>query len=192
MRFGFDIDDTLINLRQHAFHIYNKKLKQNVRIDVFDTIETLEIHEPFGLSKQEGNQMWIDSMEEIYFTDCPAYPDAIEVLQELHKEGHEIFYITARPAEHCEETKKWVENAGFPVQEGRFFCGMKDEEKIHTIKDLKLDFYFDDKPNVLNTLTEEPVQLYVRHQNYNKDLDMPRLTNWSELKEIIKKHSSKK
>ncbi len=29
MKFGFDIDDTLINLREHAFHIYNKKLNKS-------------------------------------------------------------------------------------------------------------------------------------------------------------------
>ncbi|MCM3732802.1 HAD hydrolase-like protein [Fictibacillus nanhaiensis] len=191
MRFGFDIDDTLINLREHAFHIYNKKLKKNVPIDIFHTIKTLEIHEPFGLSTKEGNQLWLDSMEEIYFTDCPPYPEAVEVLQELHDQGHEIYYITARPAKHCKQTKKWVEEAGFPVQEGRFFCGMKDEEKIHTIKDLNLDYYFDDKPNVLNTLTDQSVQLYVRDQSYNQHMDIPRLTNWSELKEIIKKHTNK-
>lgn len=192
MRLGFDIDDTLISLREHAFHIYNKKLKQDLPIDVFHTIKTLEIHEPFGLSKQEGNQLWIDSMEEIYFSDCPAYPDAVEVLQELHKQGHEIYYITARPAKHCEQTKNWVEKAGFPVEEGRFFCGMKDEEKIHTIKELNLDYYFDDKPNVLETLTSESVQLYVRDQSYNQHLEFPRLTNWTELKEIINKDNKKK
>jgi uncharacterized protein len=192
MRLGFDIDDTLIGLREHAFHIYNKKLRQDLPIDVFHTIKTLEIHEPFGLSKQEGNQLWIDSMEEIYFSDCPAYPDAVEVLQELHKQGHEIYYITARPAKHCEQTKTWVEKAGFPVQEGRFFCGMKDEEKIHTIKELNLDYYFDDKPNVLETLTSESVQLYVRDQSYNQHLEFPRLTNWTELKEIINKDNKKK
>jgi uncharacterized protein len=192
MRFGFDIDDTLISLREHAFHIYNKKLKQNIPLDVFHTIETLEIHEPFGLSAKEGNQLWLDSMEEIYFTDCPAYPDAIEILQELDQQGHEIYYITARPAKHCEQTKKWVVDAGFPVQEGRFFCGMKDEEKIHTIKELNLDFYFDDKPNVLKTLTEESVQLFVRDQSYNKHVDMPRLTSWCELKEIIQAYKDKK
>jgi uncharacterized protein len=190
MRLGFDIDDTLIGLREHAFHIYNKKLKQDLPIDVFHTIKTLEIHEPFGLSKQEGNQLWIDSMEEIYFSDCPAYPDAVEVLQELHKHGHEIYYITARPSKHCEQTKKWVEKAGFPVQEGRFFCGMKDEEKIHTIKELNLDYYFDDKPNVLETLTSESVQLYVRDQSYNQHMEFPRLTNWTELKDIVKKHNT--
>jgi uncharacterized protein len=187
MRIGFDIDDTLINLREHAFHIYNKKLKQSVPLDAFHTIKTLEIHEPFGLTTEEGNQLWLDSMEEIYFTDCPPYPDALEVLQELDKQGHEIFYITARPSKHCEQTKKWVIEAGFPVQEGRFFCGMKDDEKIHTIKELNLDFYFDDKPNVLETLTKESVQLYVRDQAYNKHVEFPRLTHWSELKEILKK-----
>ncbi|OOE13066.1 5' nucleotidase, NT5C type [Fictibacillus arsenicus] len=192
MRLGFDIDDTLISLREHAFHIYNKKLKQDLPIDVFHTIQTLEIHEPFGLSKQEGNQLWIESMEEIYFSDCPAYPDAVEVLQELHKQGHEIYYITARPAKHCEQTRNWVEKAGFPVQEGRFFCGMKDEEKIHTIKELNLDYYFDDKPNVLETLTNESVQLYVRDQSYNQHLEFPRLTNWTELKQIVNKHNTNK
>ncbi|WNB91503.1 5' nucleotidase, NT5C type [Bacillus sp. NEB1478] len=192
MKFGFDIDDTLINLRQHAFSIYNKNLKQEVPLDIFHKIKTLEIHEAFGLTATEGNQMWRDSMEEIYFTDCPLYPDALEILQELDKQGHEIYYITARPAEHCERTKQWVEEAGFPVQEGRFFCGMKDEEKIHTIKELNLDFYFDDKPNVLETLTSESVQLYVRDQSYNQHVDMPRLTNWSELKEIMKKTEEKK
>ena len=30
MKFGFDIDDTLINLREHAFNLYNKKLEKNV------------------------------------------------------------------------------------------------------------------------------------------------------------------
>ena len=35
MKFGFDVDDTLINLREHAFHLYNKKLKKNIPIETF-------------------------------------------------------------------------------------------------------------------------------------------------------------
>ena len=35
LRFGFDIDDTLIDLRGYAFQLYNKKLNQNVGLDVF-------------------------------------------------------------------------------------------------------------------------------------------------------------
>lgn len=186
MKFGFDIDDTLINLREHAFHIYNKKLNQNVAIDVFHALKTVEIHDAFGLTAERGKEMWNNSLEDIYYTTCPPFPDAVEMLQELDKQGHEIYYITARPEEHGQRTKKWLKENGFPVQEGRFYYGMKDEDKIKIIQMLDLDYYFDDKPAVLDTLSNEPVKLFVKNQTYNQHLDIPRITDWSEMNEIIK------
>ena len=59
--------------------------------------------------------MWSSSLEEIYYTSCPAFPSAVETLQELEKKGHEIYYITARPKEHGERTKEWLKENGFPV-----------------------------------------------------------------------------
>lgn len=192
MKFGFDIDDTLINLREHAFHIYNKKLNQTVPIDIFHEIKKVEIHEAFGLSSEQGSKMWNDSLEEVYFTNCPAYPDAVETINELSKEGHHIYYITARPEEHGERTKQWMIEQGFPVQEDKFFCGMKDEDKVLIIQELQLDFYFDDKPDVLNTLAMDELTVYVKNQPYNQHLTIPRLTNWSELTEIVKKQTDKR
>lgn len=186
MKFGFDIDDTLINLREHAFHIYNKNLKQNVPIEQFHEIMKVEIHEPFGLTAEQGSAMWKKSLEEIYYTSCPPYPDAVETLLELDKQGHEIYYITARPSEHGERTKEWLIAQGFPVEESRFYCGMKDQDKVKIIQSLKLDYYFDDKPDVLNTLSEESLKVYVMNQSYNQHLQIPRITDWSELKNIIK------
>lgn len=186
MKFGFDIDDTLIDLRQHAFHIYNKKLNKNVPIDVYHDLKTVEIHEAFDLTAEEGGKMWNNNVEETYFTDCPPFPYAVETLQELEKQGHEVFYITARNKEYGERTKEWLIKNGFPVHEKRFYCGMKDHEKIEIIKDLGLDYYFDDKPGVLNTLSDLPLKVYVKDTSYNRDLDIPRITNWSELKDIIK------
>lgn len=185
MRFGFDIDDTLINLREHAFHIYNKKLKKNLPIGVFQEIKKVEIHEPFGLTADEGSNMWIVSLEEIYYTSCPIYPDAVEMLQELKYKGHEIYFITARPSEHGDRTKQWMIEQGFPVQEDRFFCGMKDEDKVNIIRTLQLDYYFDDKPDVLNTLSDDKLKVYVKNQPYNQHLTIPRITDWSEMKELI-------
>lgn len=185
MKFGFDIDDTLINLREHAFHIYNKKLKQTVPIEVFHEIKIVEIHDAFGLTTEQGSNMWNNSLEEIYFTTCPPYPDAIEILQELSEQGHEIYYITARPKIHGERTKQWMIEQGFPVQEDRFFCGMKDEEKVTIIQSLQLDYYFDDKPDVLNTLSNDQLNVYVKNQPYNQHLTLPRITNWSEMKLLL-------
>lgn len=185
MKFGFDIDDTLINLREHAFELYNKKLNQNVALDVFYALDKVEIHEAFGMTAEEGSKMWNSTLEEIYYTNCPAYPEAVEILQQLTKQGHEVYYITARPSEHAERTKKWMQELGFPVHEDKFFCGMKDEEKVTTILQLQLDYYFDDKPAVLNTLIDHNVNVYVKHQSYNEHLILPRLRNWSELKHMI-------
>lgn len=110
------------------------------------SLKTLEIHEAFGLSAEEGNRMWMNLADEIYYSSCPSFPHAVETLQELDKQGHEIYYITARKKEHGERTIKWLKEKGFPVQESRFYYGMNDSEKVHIIEKLGLDYYFDDKP----------------------------------------------
>ncbi|TFE25949.1 5' nucleotidase, NT5C type [Cohnella luojiensis] len=180
MKFGFDIDDTLLNLREHAFRIYNTKLNKQIGIEVFHALTTISVHEAFGLTVEEGREMWKSHRDEIYFS-APPFPDAVEVLQELVRQGHEIYYVTARSAEHCEKTKEALELAGFPVQDGRFYCGMGDLEKVHIIRTLGLDYYFDDKPAVLDTLTELELQLYAKDNPYNKHLGIPRIVNWREL-----------
>jgi uncharacterized protein len=186
MKLGFDIDDTLINLREHAFHIYNKKMDKNVPIEVFQKLERVEIHEPFGLTEEQGSNMWNSSLEEIYYTSCPPFPNALETLRELDEKGHEIYYITARPKEHGERTKEWLKSQGFPVSDERFYYGMKDPEKIEIIKKLKLDYYFDDKPEVLNTLLDETeTKVFVRDQSYNRHLKFPRILDWTDLKKVI-------
>ena len=186
MKFGFDIDDTLINLREHAFNLYNQKMKQNVPLDVFHGLNRVEIHEPFGLTNEQGKEMWNRSLEEIYYTNCPPFPNAVETLQELEKQGHEIYYITSRPKEHGDRTKEWLKERGFPVRDDRFFYGMQDNEKINFIKELQLDYYFDDKPDVLNTLLNESLKVYIKDQSYNRHLELPRIVDWTELNEIIK------
>lgn len=188
MKLGFDIDDTLIGLREFAFGLYNEKLRQNVPLDVFHSIDRVEIHSAFGLTDQEGKEMWKRSMEEIYFTSCPPYPAAVETLQQLERDGHELYYITARPAEHGERTKNWMIEQGFPVQEDRFFCGMKDEEKVQIIKQLELDFYVDDKPAVVETLQAENIRVLLKDQAYNRHLDLPRVLKWTDLKKLIEEH----
>ena len=185
MKFGFDIDDTLINLREHAFHLYNKKLNQNVDLDVFHALKTVEIHEAFGLEKEAGNTMWRDCMEEIYFTECPSFEGALETLNALENDGHEIYYITSRPKKYCAQTREWMKAQGFPIKGENFYCGMQDEEKIATIKALELDYYFDDKPAVLETLQNVKTKVFIKDQSYNQLMEMPRLKQWSDLKKIL-------
>lgn len=184
MKFGFDIDDTLINLRQHAFNIYNKKLKKNIPLASFHALKTVEIHEPFGLNAIEGKQLWDSLREEIYFTDCSPFPGAVEALNELVHNGHQVYYITARNKQFATKTKEWMKEIGFPVVDHHFYCGMEDHEKITIIQNLKLDYYFDDKPAVLETLIDHSTQLYVKDHLYIEHLEWNRIKDWKELKQL--------
>lgn len=185
MRLGFDIDDTLINLREHAFRLYNRKLGTQVDIARMRELNCIPIHEAFGMTAEEGKRIWGELREEIYFSDCPPYPEAVEALRELDWQGHEIYYITARSEGHCAKTLEWLTAAGFPVVPGRFYCGMGDAEKVHIIRELALDYYFDDKPAVLDTLAELAMKVYVRDQPYNRHLNVPRIHSWGELLELL-------
>ena len=121
----------------------------------------------------------------LYFLS--SFPNAIEVLKELDERGHEIYYITSRPKEHGERTKEWLKSQGFPVKDEWFFYGMQDNEKVQVIKKLKLDYYFDDKPEVLNTLLHEvKTKVVVRDQSYNRYLKFPRILDWGNIKKVIK------
>lgn len=191
MKFGFDIDDTLLNVREQAFHIYNKKLNKQISIEEFHRIERLEIHEPFGMNDEQGNQMWKDTEEEIYFSNIQPFPGAIEFLHKLVEDGHEIFYITARFKHLGERTKEWLKENGFPVKDDNFFWGMKDQEKINFIKRLELDYYFDDSPYVLQTLLEESTKVYIKDQPYNRDIQLPRFVDWDEFKQTLEQEALK-
>ncbi|WP_107925699.1 5' nucleotidase, NT5C type [Lysinibacillus parviboronicapiens] len=186
MKFGFDIDDTLIDLRAHAFSLYNKKLEKNIPIETFQALQRVEIHEPFGLTDSQGSAMWNSSLEEIYFTDCPIFEQALETLQGLNQQGHDIYYITSRPKHYCAQTQEWMSALGFPIKEGHFFCGMQDAEKVAIIKNLALDVYVDDKPAVLETLQDIETKVILKNQSYNEHVRLPRLHHWHEFDNIIK------
>lgn len=185
MRFGFDIDDTLIQLRQHAFDLYNKELGQNFGQDVFEAIERVEIHEPFGLTDEEGSAMWQRMNEQVYFTNCSQYDDAKEMLWQLYNEGHDVFYVTARPIDSCLRTREWMITNGFPVDSDKFYCGMADHEKLAIIAELDLDVYVDDKPKILHSLQELRTKAVLRDQPYNRNEPFERITHWSEFSRYV-------
>jgi hypothetical protein len=64
---------------------------------------------------------------------------------------------------------------------------MKDPEKVRIITKLAIDYYFDDKPAVLETLVNSSTKVYVKSHPYNQHLDLPRIENWSDLKGILEK-----
>ena len=81
------------------------KLKQNIGLDVFHALTTMEIHSAFGLTKEEGGKLWTSLRDDIYYSECAPFPHAVDILHELVEQGHEVYYITARAKEHTERTR---------------------------------------------------------------------------------------
>ena len=48
----------------------------------------------------------------------------------------------------------------------------------------KADYYFDDKPAVLETLQEQSTKLYVKDHPYNQHLEFNRINDWAQLREL--------
>ena len=51
---------------------------------------------------------------------------------------------------------------------------------------MRLGFDIDDKPAVLVTLGGLELRAYVRDNSYNRHLELPRITDWMELLDIVK------
>lgn len=47
---------------------------------------------------------------------CEPYPDALEILNKWHAEGHIITFFTSRTEEHREVTENWLNKHGFLYQ----------------------------------------------------------------------------
>jgi len=45
---------------------------------------------------------------------CLPYPDALETIQQWHKQGHIITFFTSRTEEHREVTEQWLKKYDFP------------------------------------------------------------------------------
>lgn len=44
---------------------------------------------------------------------CEPFPDALEVLNRWHEEGHYIYFFTSRKEEHKKVTEDWLDRHGF-------------------------------------------------------------------------------
>jgi hypothetical protein len=80
------------------------------------------------------------------------YDDAAETLWELHRQGHELLYISNRNTERTRATRQWLINSGFPI--GTTLTRIPHTELICTAEDKKpyvadCQYIIDDRPKTL-------------------------------------------
>lgn len=180
---GVDIDGTIKDTHTAAVQVFNREFQKSYQPE---EIKEFYIHQPYGLTREEGANVWAQLENEIYDIGLPLQ-NAPNVLQKLAEHGHQIYYITARPDRDDirEVTSRWLQRHGFPFQEDRLLMGSHEKEKV--AKKVGVDLFFEDAPDYLESLIEGDVHVIISDCVYNRDYkpEHPRFTNWNQIYEIV-------
>ncbi len=159
MRLGIDLDGVVANFTQGWMHFYNRDFGTSLVVadsqrwhDLVDLTHFRDIDEFWRwTSDLDGRSI---------FWHLEPFPGAIEAVQALDEEGHDIIIVTTKPGFAVDDTHEWIEEHGIPASE------------IHILEDKWLvdcDVYLDDGPHVLPGLVEHrpnaTVCRYVRPWN---------------------------
>ncbi|MCF6093983.1 hypothetical protein L1765_08370 [Microaerobacter geothermalis] len=182
MKLGVDIDGTIKKTQQAAIQVFNEELGKNL---TEEDIDSFYLDEPYGLTQKEGKRLWRKLEHRIYSLGVPI-EQAAETLSQLVKDGHEVYFITARPGmKHIREvTVNWLKKHGFPYNGDNLYMNSQDKAKV--AQELGIDLFFEDAPDHLDRLIHAKIPTVVVDAVYNREYtDIPRLTHWQDAYGII-------
>jgi len=172
MKLGIDIDGTIKYTHRAAIEIYNEELNMNVAEEEVTTY-FLDV-----ISDKDASKSWQNSSES---------------LQQLEKEGHEIFFITARPGfkKVRKITEEWLVKYNFPLNKNNLFMSSQNKSKIALSN--QIDLFFEDDPFHINNLIKNGISTVVVDRPYNRILpnDIPRINDWFEGIDYIHTYNKK-
>ena len=79
------------------------------------------------------------------FRYLEPYPDAIETLRDLNRDGHDLVVITAKPDWAVHDTLEWLADHRLPLREVHF---------THRKHEVPCSVYLDDAPNQVRALAK--------------------------------------
>ena len=178
-RFGVDIDGTVTSPATFIPHI-NKHFNKNLTLD---DITEYELSAAAGIAKEDFWKWMHVNEQEIYETSELAI-DAKLILSQW-KESHELYYISARPADYTEITIDWFNRFQVPYDHIEL---IGKHNKLETVKNHKIDLFFEDKHDNACTIAEDcGIPVILMDTPYNQDplhSFVYRVNNWLEAKEV--------
>lgn len=182
MRIGIDIDGVVSDSYPVWLQELNLHYGKNITV-----IDDYEMHLAFNVPRDDMNNFFVGNVERLLMMPNPV-SGAKEGIETLLKEGHEVFYVTARNPEEKDITVRWFVKHKIPHENERvLFSGFKS--KVDLIKQWKLEVFIEDYEVNANAIAEYGVPVLLLNASYNlgKQLreGITRCQNWKGILEGI-------
>lgn len=159
MRLGIDLDGVVANFTEGWMRFYN--LQHGTTLAESESQRWNDMITLTHFEDMREFWRWASDLDgRSLFWHLNPFPGAVEAINDLHDEGHEIVILTQKPNYAVEDTKEWVAEVGIPASE------------VHIIDrkwSIDCDVYLDDGPHMVPALVEHrpyrTVCRYVRPWN---------------------------
>ena len=192
MRIGIDIDGVLTDMEQFQLDYGSKFAYENGKEEIIN-IDGYEIKDIFNISDEEYDIFWDRYFLDYVMNEKPR-KFADEITNKLHREGHEIYIITARYFTENDKKKadgtiqevvsKWLNKNNIYFYEIIF----NPEDKLDICKNNKIELMIEDAPYNVNSLSKY-IPVICFNAGYNKDClgeNITRCYSWYDIYTKIK------
>lgn len=180
MKIGIDIDDTISDTYEVTFAYAQKftieDLGKSAKIKDLDNVyHHFYTRELYSWSKEEEDSFWLKYYYKI-IREVKPYTFAVETIDQLKKDGHEIIIITARWPEPNfsvkDATLDWLKENNIKYDDIVF--NASDKGKVALEK--KLDLFIDDSFKNCQDVANAGIKTFIMHTRTNKCLEDEKVT----------------
>jgi 5'(3')-deoxyribonucleotidase len=154
VRLGIDLDGVVANFTKGWVDFYNRDFEADLTPEQVVTWDGVTDITHFESMSQFWR--WTSDLDgRSLFWHLETFPDAVDALQTLDRDGHDIVILTMKPRFAIEDTHEWIAAQEIPYKEVHIL-----EEKWK----VDCDVYLDDGPHILEDLVaHRPDRLVCRY-----------------------------
>lgn len=179
LRIGSDIDGVLCSILPECIQAGKNHSLIPDHIQMSDIVDDLARQFDWPENAKE------EIFNEEFYMNLPAHWDVVDSVIEWKKQGHEIFFITARPHQYKDVTFGWLQKHNL-INNPEYCIHTTSGDKYKDAQRLNLDVFIDDYPKVIKNMKGIVPHMYVLKGPINQHYDGD-VFEWDEIKASINK-----